>query len=596
MHEAATEARFGVPAVLVAIPPCRLSDTRNAVGPFSGPAFAAGETRTYAVPAGGCGIPSTAVAYSFHIAVVPFGPLSYLQAWATGTPQPTIATLNDNSGVVFATDTIVAAGTDGAIDVYVTDATHVILNMNGYYALPGSLPLGGTAEAPALTFGETTTGIYSTGAGSVSISTNGANALTVGPAGNLDLSGSITKGGALFVHNLGLANAAVGLNALANQTTGASNTATGFQALQSNTTGNLNTATGAGALGANTTAWSNTATGAGSLVSNTIGDGNTAVGASSLSTNTTGGENTAVGHTALYSNSTGSWNTAVGGSAMFYSTGNFNSATGFGALRWNTAGSRNTATGYNALTANTTGDSNTAMGTQALGLGTTGCCNTGMGESALGNNTIGYANIAAGFEALYQLTTGYNNTALGSFSGFNLTNGNYNVHIANQGTALDTNLIRIGDTNQTKTFISGIRGVTTGNADSIPVMIDSNGQLGTTSSSRRVKTGIRDMRDTTGTIMSLHPVEFRYTAHGPDGPVQFGLIAEEVAAVAPELTTRKPDGEIETVYYDKVNAMLLNEVQKQHRVIESQQELVRSQQETIRNLEERLTNLEHRTN
>ena len=157
-------------------------------------------------------------------------------------------------------------------------------------------------------------------------------------------------------------------------------------------------------------------------------------------------------------------------------------------------------------------------------------------------------------------------------------------------------MIKIGDANQTMTWIAGIRGVTTGTADAIPVVIDSMGQLGTVSSSRRVKSDIRDMRDTTETIMNLHPVEFRYTAHGPDAPLQFGLIAEEVAETAPELVAHTPGGEIETVYYDKVNAMLLGVVQKQQRTIGQLQRQIAdregAQAAIIRRLEQRLSAME----
>jgi hypothetical protein len=128
---------------------------------------------------------------------------------------------------------------------------------------------------------------------------------------------------------------------------------------------------------------------------------------------------------------------------------------------------------------------------------------------------------------------------------------------------------------QSQFFASGIRGITTGNPDAIPVVMDSKGQLGTASSSRRVKRDIEDMGDTTEAVLALRPVRFRYQAHGPDSPVQYGLIAEEVAEVAPELVARDKDGRIETVYYDKVNAMLLNEVQKLHRRLTELEGMVR---------------------
>jgi hypothetical protein len=204
---------------------------------------------------------------------------------------------------------------------------------------------------------------------------------------------------------------------------------------------------------------------------------------------------------------------------------------------------------------------------------------------SLASNRTGIGNTGIGLRTLIGLTGGSNNAALGIDAGVNATTGNYNIFIANQGTATDTNLIRIGDSNHTATFIAGIRSVITGNADALPVVIDSQGQMGTVSSSRRVKSDIRDMRDTTETIMNLHPVEFRYTAHGPDAPVQFGLIAEEVAEVAPELAARKPNGEIETVYYDKVNAMLLKQVQTQQRTIDAQATALRRMEARLRALE-----------
>jgi hypothetical protein len=156
----------------------------------------------------------------------------------------------------------------------------------------------------------------------------------------------------------------------------------------------------------------------------------------------------------------------------------------------------------------------------------------------------------------------------------------------------ESNTTRIGTAGaQARTFIAGIRGVTTVSADSTWVMIDSNGQLGTVNSSRTLKRDIRDMGDTTGAIMGLRPVRFRYKMHGPDSPQQYGLVAEEVAEVAPNLVARKPDGEIETVYYDKVYAMMLNQVQTQQRLIESQKRELAQQKKEF---ESRLAELESR--
>ena len=216
----------------------------------------------------------------------------------------------------------------------------------------------------------------------------------------------------------------------------------------------------------------------------------------------------------------------------------------------NSLTSYDTAVGYRALANSTSLGSNTAVGADAL-LQSTGGANTALGRNALGG-----------------VTTGWGNIGIGALGGQLLTTGDSNIAIGNQGVAGESHTIRIGDSlYQTRAFIVGIRGVTTGNANAMPVLVDSAGQLGTANSSRRVKRDIRDMGDTTEIVMGLHPVRFRFKAHGANGHEQYGLVAEEVAEVAPELVARDKDGQIETVFYDKVNAMLLNEVQKQHRLI-----------------------------
>ncbi len=364
------------------------------------------------------------------------------------------------------------------------------------------------------------------------------NTLTLAPSGDqaLDVStGSIYKGGALFIHTKGgTANTAVGRDALASVTTGYRNTVTGWLALRSNTTGSFNTASGYGALSSNTT-----------------GSFNTANGNQALHTNTTGLADTASGWLALYSNTTGSRNTASGGLALFS----------------NTTGSLNTASGYRALRNNTTGSSNTACGYQALTSNTTGFTNTASGYGALSSNTIGIGNTASGSRALYLNTTGFRNIALGKNAGSNLTTGSYNIAIGNVGVAGESNTIRIG-AGQTQAFIEGIYGKTTGLANAIPVLVDSAGQLGTASSSRRFKKEIRDMGDLTERLLELRPVVFRYKQEQrmPDGgtvPLEYGLIAEEVAEVFPDLVVYDEEGQPFTVKYHLLASMLLNEVKKQ---------------------------------
>jgi hypothetical protein len=152
----------------------------------------------------------------------------------------------------------------------------------------------------------------------------------------------------------------------------------------------------------------------------------------------------------------------------------------------------------------------------------------------------------------------------------NLLFGGSNIYVGNNGGApTETQTTRIGQS-QTRAFVAGIRGVTTGVPNGIPVVVDSNGQLGTISSSGRYKFDIHDMDDTSA-LLRLRPVTFRYNAYGPDSPLQYGLIAEEVAKVAPDLVVFNAAGEPETVMYPFLTPMLLNEVQKQRRTIDDLQ-------------------------
>jgi hypothetical protein len=185
--------------------------------------------------------------------------------------------------------------------------------------------------------------------------------------------------------------------------------------------------------------------------------------------------------------------------------------------------------------------------------------------------------VAVGHQVLGNLTTGNANVAIGSVnggsgSGSALTSGSNNVLIANAG-AVESSTMRFGTPgNQTRTFIAGIRGVTTGASNAVNVLIDSNGQLGTVNSSRRFKFDILDMGEASSKLMQLRPVTFRYRQAQADGshPVQYGLIAEEVEELYPDLVAHSADGQIETVQYWKLDAMLLNEVQKQAAIIRQQ--------------------------
>jgi hypothetical protein len=365
-------------------------------------------------------------------------------------------------------------------------------------------------------------------------------------------------------------NTVLGDNALLN-TTGINNTAIGFYTLNFNTTGNDNTAVGSSVLVSNTTGGENTGVGFGVLKANTIGSNNTAVGASALLNNISANSNTAVGFGALNLNTIGSNNTAVGANALLNSiSANSNTAIGSSALYFNSMGNSNTAVGSNVLIANTTGSGNTAVGTSALLANSTGSTNTAVGLNALFINSSGSSNAAMGHRALFQCR-GSSNIALGVSAGYNITSGNNNIDIGNTAVNGDSGIIRIGNTTHTNTYITGIYGVT------LPagglVYIDSTGHLGTKGSSARFKEAIKPMDKASESILALKPVTFRYKHElDPKGIPQFGLVAEDVEKINPDLVARDDHGKPFTVRYEAVNAMLLNEFLKEHRTVQEQQE------------------------
>jgi Chaperone of endosialidase len=362
-----------------------------------------------------------------------------------------------------------------------------------------------------------------------------------------------------------------GSGALSSLTTGLDNTALGFDALFDNTEGSDNTASGAGALAFNTTGGSNTASGHAALFSNTTGSSNTANGDSALSSNTTGFSNTASGFQALKGNTTGAFNTAIGQNSMqSNTTGGDNTAIGVNSLQFNASGASDVAIGEFTLTNNTSGNLNTATGVHALQNNTIGSNNTADGEGALANNTTGNTNTADGENALNFNTTGSSNVALGFNAGTNLTTGSNKIDIGNKGVAAESKTIRIGKVGtQTNTFIAAISGVTV--AGGVGVIIDTKGHLGTVVSSERFKDGIKPMGKASEAILQLQPVTFHYKHElDPDSIPQFGLVAEHVEKVNPDLVARDDKGKPYSVRYEAVNAMLLNEFLKEHRRIEEQ--------------------------
>ena len=368
-------------------------------------------------------------------------------------------------------------------------------------------------------------------------------------------------------------NTAEGQKALFSLTTGAANTAVGWYSLFSDTEGSFNTATGAGSLLYNI-AESNTAIGAGALLFNTTGEANTASGTQALFSNDAGNANTATGDAALYSNIEGSDNTASGTAALFFNTGSRNTASGRSALFDNTSGGDNTATGYSALRNNTIGPFNTANGDQALFSNTEGAANTAVGFRALVDNTTGTHNTAIGSDTLVNNTTGNSNIALGVLAGGAVANAN--------------NVIAIGISGQNVSnscFIGQIYSNVQPEVGTDPdrVTINSNGRLGRGNvSSRRYKHDIQPMHTASEAIYALNPVTFRYhEQYDRTQTIAFGLIAEEVAKVNPDLVGRNPEGQPESVRYEQINAMLLNEFLKEHRKVQELEANAARQQKQI---------------
>ena len=261
-----------------------------------------------------------------------------------------------------------------------------------------------------------------------------------------------------------------------------------------------------------------------------------------------------------------------------------NAAIGVQTLMSNTTGSGNTATGGFALEVNTAGGYNTADGYAALQDNTTGFQNTATGNGALASNTTGFFNTAIGDDALVYNTTGGNNIALGAAAGINLTIGSHNIDIGNAGVAGESGIIRIGTAGtQTATFIAGIRETPLAQGVAMAVGITADGQLGVRASSGRFKEAIKPMDKASEAVLSLRPVTFRYKRElDPKATPQFGLVAEEVAKVDPDLVARDAAGKPFTVRYDEVNAMLLNEFLKEHRKVEALEATVAAQEENFK--------------
>jgi hypothetical protein len=352
------------------------------------------------------------------------------------------------------------------------------------------------------------------------------------------------------------------------------NTASGTGALAHFTAPGIgNSAFGYAALYLSSTGSSNTAVGYTALAGNSSGDNNTAIGSEALRYNTVGIYNTAVGSDALGLNYAGSHNTAVGGYALYSNTGESNTASGFKALYGNTTGANNTAFGVGALYSNTTGNGNEAQGVNALYSNTTGLRNLGVGSNALYDNVSGSYNVALGFNAGYYQTT-----------------GNDNIYIANPGDADESQTLRLGAQGTGGVQGSGIlsayiAGVATSQVTGSAVYVTPSGQLGVLASSERFKTDVETMGAASEKLAQLRPVTFKLRTDS-QGTQQYGLIAEEVAKVYPELVIHGADGRIDGVRYEELAPMLLNVVQQQQAQLIAQAKVIRDVEAQVAQLNE----------
>ena len=392
---------------------------------------------------------------------------------------------------------------------------------------------------------------------------------------------------ALFSLTTGSANTAVGWFSLWGNAEGSFNTGTGAGALLFNTA-DLNTATGTAALLSNTMGHANVANGALALFSNTTGEANTAIGTETLRSNTEGSANTAIGDAALFNNTASDDNTAVGTAALFFNIGSHNTAIGRAALFANGIGENNTATGWEALVSNIGGNSNTADGWGALGSNTEGNNNTAVGLNALGANTSGSDNTAVGLQALANNSSGDDNTSIGRSAGGSVT-GSGNVCI---GQGVDGNA-GVDDTTWIRNVNTLTQNFSAGVNDYVTVRL-SDGRLGHTAvvSSRRYKEDIKPLAAASEALYALKPVSFRLKKEYDETQRPgFGLIAEEVEKVDPVLVYHNNKGQAESVRYELVNAMLLNEFLKEHRRGEEQDCKIQEQDTVIAELRSEIRNL-----
>jgi hypothetical protein len=460
------------PLPLTAMNPCRIVDTRNAPGPFGGPALVANATRTFSIPSGPCaGIPSDASAYSLNFTVIGGSGVftnAFLTAWSTGNSQPTVSTLNFNANQLEANAAVVPAGTSGSINVFVNAPGNLLIDINGYYR---AIPMVNTVNALS--------GDVTLAAGSNVTITPSGQTLTVAATGG--------PGGVL-------------------------------------PTGTVNQT-----MRHNGTSW---------------------VASDAL---TNDGEDVGV----------------TGALVLPYLA---RARSGLEQIFKVDLNDQNTFFGGSAGGASAPGLSNTGIGYRALRIADASSSgNVAVGPGALDDSTSGDDNTAIGLVALQNVTTGSRNISIGAFSGANISSGNDNIYIGNPGSGNESGQIRIGNNavHTQGTVIASIYGFLS--SGGIPVYVTSGGRLGTNTSSGRFKVDVRDIAAGSEGLMSLRPVAFRYKPElDPSRLPQYGLIAEEVAEIYPELVVYDEEGRPEAIRSQLLQPLFLNELQKQRRTIDAQ--------------------------
>lgn len=477
LAEAISQAAPGVNALVYKpVAPCRIVRTVSSTGGIlaanvSRHFLARTESTDFSAQGGsasGCGIPAAAEAIMVLARAINPSATGLLQVRTYGTGPP-LRLVEFNTSLTpsrFANATILGLCVPQASCAFdftlLPDATvHAEVYVVGHFSPPAVPPSPGFDE--------------------IASGTNTSAAMVVGSGSSLATSGS----GSIAATTATSASSAATATALAADGT---NCPAGEWAAGVDASGNAQGCTPDAAGSLHALGGGNTGVGTNALTNNTSGLGNVAVGYLALNKNSSGNGNTAAGYEALGANKVASSSTAFGSRALANSDAEGNTAIGFQALRKTTTGQGNTATGVNALKENVLGYLNTATGAHSLQF-----------------NTGGAGNTAVGYRTLHMNVTGSRNIAIGLRAGESVT-GSDNIHIGNKGTAADSMTIKIGtSTAHKKTFITGIRGVTTTVSDAVPVLIDSAGQLGTVSSSRDVKEEIRDMAGASEALLALRP-------------------------------------------------------------------------------------------